>query len=423
MKDDYSVFEGHYDDAEQSVIGAVLTDNSLYPLVRSLKPEEFADEVHGDYWSIISREINAGHPVDAVLIADIMGPEHECYLNDLVYHLASTRNVGSYAAAVRKAAQKRALRKFSEHLCEELAAASADVPEIARQAQEKLAAQTPVDEAQSDSFADAVDETLASMEREIDQPSGVTTTIPWLNHHLGSFSGSRLYVLGGRPGHYKSVFAWQVAQAAGIEGKPVGFVSLEMGRQELIQRAFAREFDVDMGELRDPSRALLSRLRAFELDDFRNRPIYLDCHSKTFTEIEAKVKDWKSCHGIEIAIIDYLQLMKTAKTESRFAELAVISRGLKALSMDLNMPILALAQLSREVERQKRRPALYDLRESGNIEQDADVVLFLYSESKKDDKKRYWLHLAKNRNGPAHIDVELVPDGRHARIGERSPFK
>jgi replicative DNA helicase len=244
---------------------------------------------------------------------------------------------------------------------------------------------------------------------------GLPTDFKELDRLLSGLWPQDLVILAARPGMGKTALALTVALNVAKNGVPVGFFSLEMSKEQLVQRLLAAEAKIDQKRLRT---ARLEDEDWQKLIDAAGRvsaaPIYInDTPAPSVREIRAKAKRLKGERGLGLIVVDYLQLMQsTRRTENRQQEIAEISRSLKGLAKELDLPVLALSQLSRAVEqRQEKRPVMSDLRESGSLEQDADVIMFIYREEYylKDSEKKGIAEIivAKQRNGPVGT-VELA---------------
>lgn len=269
-------------------------------------------------------------------------------------------------------------------------------------------------------FPELVADTLEHAEktrrlRATNAVNGVSTTLPILNQLTGGFHGPKLIVIGGRPGTYKTAYALQVATRAGCAGTPVGFISLEMGFRELVTRQIANKLKVDGSELEHGDKKALAVAQAAREWTW---PVHIEDKLHSWPDIVARIIGWKYQHDIQLAVIDYLQIIHVPGKASRFEKLGEISRGAKLLAKRLGIPIMLLAQISRDVERDNRRPLLSDIRECGNVEQDADIVLFTHCQRQKDRPDQYEMILAKQRNGRARQRIRLQVNGAHYLIGE-----
>ena len=243
---------------------------------------------------------------------------------------------------------------------------------------------------------------------------GVPTGFKDLDEVLTGMQRSNLLILAGRPGMGKTSFALNIARHVAVEEKiPVGFFSLEMSQEELVDRLLVNQADIDAWRLKTGK---LSEKDFTQLSDamgeLAEAPLYIDdSPALSVMEMRTKARRLESEYGAKLLVVDYLQLAHSRNLENRVQEISEVSMGLKNLARELRIPVLALSQLSRAVEhRGTRKPQLADLRESGGIEQDADVVMFLYRED-QEDLENFKLMIAKHRNGPLKtIDLRFRGD-------------
>ncbi|KKQ87099.1 MAG: Replicative DNA helicase [Candidatus Woesebacteria bacterium GW2011_GWB1_38_8b] len=256
----------------------------------------------------------------------------------------------------------------------------------------------PVREALADSF-DRLDE----LHKQTEGIRGIPTGFSDLDDTLAGFQRSNLIILAARPGVGKTSLALNIAQNVAFKYKrPVGFFSLEMSREELVDRLLVAQADIDAwrlktGKLSEDDFTKLSNA----MGELAEVPIFIDdTPGLSILEMRTKARRLQVEAGVDLIVVDYLQLARSRQLENRVQEVSEISQGLKNLARELKVPVLAISQLSRAVEqRGDKRPQLADLRESGSIEQDADVVMFLWREN-DDDAQNYHLEIAKHRNGP-----------------------
>jgi replicative DNA helicase len=267
----------------------------------------------------------------------------------------------------------------------------------------------PIKDALAESF-DRLDE----LHKQAGGIRGIPTGFADMDNVLAGFQRSNLLILAARPGMGKTSLALNIAQYASVEHKiPVGFFSLEMSQEELVDRLLIAQADIDAwklktGKLNERDFASLSDA----MGELAEAPLYIDdTPGMSIMEMRTKARRLQAEHGAELLIVDYLQLAHSRNLENRVQEISEVSMGLKNLARELKVPVLAISQLSRAVEhRGTRRPQLADLRESGGIEQDADVVMFLYRED-EEDMENMKLYVAKHRNGPlATIDLRFRGD-------------
>jgi replicative DNA helicase len=281
------------------------------------------------------------------------------------------------------------------------------------------------------SVVDSYYEQLNYLQEHRGEVMGVQTGYRDFDQITGGLQRSDLIILAARPGTGKTSFAMSLAyNVAMYYSNTVAVFSLEMGREQLVQRLIAMETQIDTHRLRlgqVPDNQLKIVFDA--MGRLAQAPIYIeDTPGISIMELRSKARRLQSQHGVSLIIIDYLQLMSGRGKENRVQEVGEISRGLKALARELNVPVIALSQLSRAVEgRQSHIPMLSDLRESGSIEQDADIVMFIYRDelyNKDSDKKGIAeIHIAKHRNGPVGVvNMRFDPSTtRFADLTYRAP--
>ncbi|HHH44175.1 MAG TPA: replicative DNA helicase, partial [Gammaproteobacteria bacterium] len=398
------------------VIGGLLIDpQALYRIAEPLRPSDFADGRNARAYRVICRMLGAGETVDVVTVSEAGGGEL-AYLGRLAKDTPSAANVPAYAERVREAARRRTLARA---LQDGLARIERGEP-VAEVQQAVGNALDATCDSRGRSFSEIVGVALTQAETAREQrlsgsTLGVSWTLPLLNHLTGGLHGPKLVVLGGRPGTFKTAFALQVAARAAAQGRPVGFVSLEMAGPELAMRAIANELRLNGADLAHGDRETLKAAQQAQGWDW---PLFIEDRVSSWPDIAARVTGWKHRHGIELAVIDYLQIIRLHGKATRFEKLGEVSRESKLLAQRLGIPILLLAQISRAVEQDKRRPLLSDIRECGNVEQDADLVLFTHRRQCDDRPDEFELILAKQRNGPAGKVIRLHVDGPAYRIGE-----
>jgi len=382
-------------EAEMAVIGSVLIDKeALVKVMELVKVDDFYLEKHKAIFECISDLFNLDMPVDVVTLYDeltkkgiyeqIGGKE---YILDVVNSVPSTENSIHYAKIV---ADKSHLRKLIV-VCQEItessyeSKAAEEVTELAVQKIFDIVSGRDVDGAVHIKQILYHNYTkLAEMIENKGAISGVSTGFSELDNVLSGLKPATLILIAARPAMGKTSFAINIAQNVAIkEKKPVLIFSLEMAKEELVNRIISSEAKIDSKKISSGEITPEDMNKFLEIiDPLSNAPIYIDdTASITVTELRAKAKRLKLEKDLGLIVIDYLQLMSGRKSESRQVEVAEISRSLKILAKELSIPVIAVSQLSRGPEsRADNRPMLSDLRESGAIEQDADVVMFLYRE-------------------------------------------
>ena len=412
-------------EVERYVLGAVLLDeNALNKIIDILKPEYFYERKHSVIFKTMLSLYRSQEPIDSVTLfeelrkaGDLEKAGGAAYITQLTQDVSSAANVEYHARIV--------LEKW---ILRELITTSIDIADMAFQGGEDVFdildhAETKIFNISQESFKEsykdmksAVKETIEYIEaihsRDIANIA-VPTGFAGLDNLLGGFQKSDLIIVAARPSMGKTAFALSFARNAAIEHNvPIAIFSLEMSTTQLVTRLISAEARINAhlirtGKFKASDGQKISRTA----DKLINAPIFIDdTPAQSVLEIRAKARRLKQEHKIGMVVIDYLQLMTAGtKIESREREISLISRSLKALAKELNIPVVALSQLNRAVEqRHDKRPMLSDLRESGSIEQDADVVIFLYRPevynlTDKDGNSLEGIAeviVAKHRNGP-----------------------
>jgi replicative DNA helicase len=411
--------------AEQSVLGAILlSDRALYALVieEGLRPEDFYREHHGTIYRAMLALYNESEPVDELTVIDrlrTMGKLEDVGGRAAVDELAGTvpaaGHARRYAQIVREQALLRHLLKASYEVQEKVLGHDASPRELVEQA-EKAMLEVGRDDRQKDfrAIEAVLHEELDKLHRLSIEGTSLTGTpsgFKDLDGITGGFQPGHLIIIAARPAMGKSALVCNIAENAAVQHKrPVALFSLEMAEAELAQRFIASQARVKGEELR---KGRVAEKRWPKILEASNRlasaPLWVDDSSDVgLLEMRAKARRLHSqCEGgLGLIIIDYLQLMRTeSRYDSRVTAVGELSRGLKILARELGVPVIALSQLSRAVEqRPDKKPQLSDLRESGNLEQDSDLVMFIYRDDyyEEENSERPGeadLIIAKHRNG------------------------
>ena len=399
--------------AEQALLGALLANNKAYERVSEfLVPDHFADPIHGRIYGAISRRVEAGALADAVtlkaefehsgVLAEVGGT---AYLAQLLSAMVGIINAGEYGRAVHDAWIRRQLIDIGEVVVNNAFGAVAELDgsqqiEAAEQSLFDLAGMGGA-EGGFVTFKDALTEAIHTAERAFHRSggvSGLSTGLRDLDKKTGGMHPSDLLILGGRPGMGKSALATKIACSAAralqeearaidpdaVPKAAVAMFSLEMSAEQLATRLLAEESRISGDRIRRGDIGQKDFDRFVQVSrEISSLPLHIDdTPAITLSAMRTRCRRLKRTKGLALIVVDYLQLMRPAagtRPENRVVEISQITMGLKALAKELNVPVLALAQLSRAVEsREDKRPQLADLRESGSIEQDADVVMFIY---------------------------------------------
>jgi len=417
-------------DAEMAILGSMLLDKeSIYQAVELLQEDCFYKEAHKKIYSAIIKLFSDNKAVDLItiieelknsgLLDEVGGPAYLAHLTSIV---PTTANFAHYARIVKEKALTRSLINASTHIVSECYGDDHDVEDLIDKAGHiifDLISQKK--EARISSFKDLLKgsiETIESLSQKAGMMTGIETGFKELDMNTLGLQPSDLIIVAGRPSMGKSAFASSIIEyVAVVKRLPVAFFSLEMSKEQVVQRILCSHARLDVRKARggflsgaDWAGVVASAGKLSEA------PIYVDDQPAiSILELRAKARRMKSQNDIKLIVLDYLQLMQgPARSENRQQEISEISRSLKALARELNIPIIAISQLNRAVEqRVDRRPMLSDLRESGAIEQDADLVMFLFREevyNRTDDNKGIAeVIIAKQRNGPtASVRVTFI---------------
>ena len=423
--------------AEKSVLGAVLIDSSVLNIVAEfLKSDHFYLSEHKMVYSAMLILFEKQEPIDLITIQNQLKHQGnlkkvggKSYLSELIDTVPTSAYIEHYARIVKECFAKRKLIELSSRLVEKSFDEKTDVKKLLDDAEVQIFALSQ--EHLHRDFIELKEILAESFERLEDfmkkgaQFRGVATRYVDLDRKLSGMQDSNLLVLAARPGVGKTTFALNIALNVAIKDKlPVGFFSLEMSKEELVDRLLVGQADIDAwrlktGKLSDEDYKALTDA----MGDLSEAPIYIDdTPGSSILEMRTKARKLKIEKNLKLLIVDYMQLAIGGRYfESRVQEVSAISQGLKNLARELRIPILAVSQLSRAVEqRGSKKPQLADLRESGAIEQDADVVMFLYQEDEGEDlieqnKRMIKLSIAKHRNGPTG-EIELMFRGDRVKF-------
>jgi replicative DNA helicase len=430
----------HSDDAEKSVLGSIILDKeALFEVLEILSAEDFYSEMHREIYQAVVALYRKGESVDMLTVSEELKKRNSLemvggrsYIAQLSSMVPSTANAAQYAKIVGEKALLRRLINASSEIMEQAY-------------QEKLAPEQIMDQAEQAVFQiaqtrqkrdfEALKDILYTNLNRIDEVAkleggltGLTTGFSSLDKQTSGLQKSDLIIVAARPSMGKTAFALNIAQQAALKGDAsVLIFSLEMSKEQLGQRLLSMEAKVEMQKLKTGSleRADWDQIYS-AIDKLSAAKIYIDdTPGISVLEIKNKSRRLKAEKGLDLIVIDYLQLMSIeGKVESRQQEISALSRYLKQLAREMECPVIVLSQLSRAPEqRSDHRPVLSDLRESGSIEQDADIVMFLYRDeyyNPETDKPNICeINIAKHRSGPTGT-VEVTWLGKYTRFVDRS---
>lgn len=434
-------------DAEKSVLGAVLLDkNAIIKIVDVVSSPDFYDDNHGIIFEAMLTLFEKRRPIDIVTLTEQLEGEDQLssvggagYLADIVNITPSAANVVHYAKIVADKAVLRRLIEAATNIGELGFDEDTDLSDTLDKAEQSLFAVSqkfmkdkfvPVKDILTEAF-DRIDK--IHKDKDTGALRGVPSGFRDLDGLTAGLQKSDLIILAARPSMGKTAFALNIAENVAIDAKiPVGIFSLEMGKEQLVDRLLSSQAGVDSWKLRTGNLTDEDFPRiGYAMGVLAEAPIFIDdTAGQNVMEIRAKARRLQMEHGLGLIIIDYLQLMegkaRAGGDANRVQEISEISRSLKGLARELNVPVIALSQLSRAVEqRPDKHPQLSDLRESGSIEQDADIVMFLYRDEYYDpdsDRKGITeVGIKKHRNGPiGTVELYFTPEQMRFRDLEKS---
>ncbi len=413
----------HNLEAEQNILGCLLIEkDSIIKIADIIEPQDFYEPKHSILYEVINELFNKRSAIDLVTVSNLLKDKKQLdnvggnlYLTELADSVVTTDHIFQYATIVKQKSTLRKLIKAGNSIISLGHKETEETEELLEEAEKALfnVSQTFL----KDRFIHIKDLLANIFEKISDlhdeegakKYRGIASGFNSLDHILSGFQSSDLVIVAARPSMGKTAFALNVAQNAAKNNKNVGIMSLEMSKEQLVERMFCSLLQVDSwkmktGQLTEDDFGRIGQI----MDELNRYKIFIDDSiTGSIPELRAKARRLQMEHGLDILIIDYLQLMSNNASTyggNRVQEISEISRSLKGLARELHIPIIALSQLSRAVEnRPDKRPQLSDLRESGAIEQDADVVLMMYREDYyEEDTERKGItdiFIRKHRNG------------------------
>lgn len=426
----------HDDLAEKSLLGAILIDkDAMVDVAEFLHSQFFYNSRHADIYSAMLSLYESHEPIDVVTVTAQLKKEgklRSCggttYLSELLGIVPTSAHAERYGRIIQENYTKRQLIAAAAKITESAFQDEGDAKRVLDHAEQEIFSISqesmrrdfiPIKAALTASF-DRLDE----LHKQQGGLRGISTGFPDLDVKLAGMQNSNLLILASRPGTGKTAMALNIAQHTASEQKiPTGIFSLEMSKEELVDRLLVAQADIDAwrlktGRLSDDDFTRLSEA----MGELAEAPLFIDdTPGLSILEMRTKARRLQIEEGVKLLIVDYLQLVDCGrKFDNRVQEVSVISQSLKNLARELRVPILACSQLSRAVEQRGRKvPELSDLRESGSIEQDSDVVMFLYREEQDQEKwgERIFtkLRIAKHRNGPLG-EIDLIFRGDRIRF-------
>jgi replicative DNA helicase len=421
----------HSIDAEESVLGAVLlSGDAANVALEMLHAEDFYKPSHQQIFEIIRQLFDANEPIDAVTVSEGLRRDGSLdrmggidFLTNLIDSVPSTSNVEYYAGIVEEHSLRRRLMKVGGDIGVIAGQMTAPITEVVDRAEQAVFA---VAERQVGDGLQAIDgllgpaiEKAEELQRSGSAVTGISTGFRDLDKKLAGLHPTNLIIIAARPGMGKSALALNMAQNVALNGNTVAIFSLEMSREEVVTRMLCAKGRIDSQKLRTGAlhESDFTKLSNAAGALYKQNIFVDDSPGLTVTEIRAKCRRLRRKPGLDLVVVDYLQLMDGSGQENRQQEIAMISRSLKSLARELHVPIIALSQLNRGVEsREDKRPRLGDLRESGAVEQDADVVMFIYRDEyyfpeKVESKGIAEVVISKHRQGGVgKVEMTFLPE-------------
>ena len=432
-------------EAEQSIIGAAIQDRNALKKMLEMEISDFSEPAHRVLFSALQEMDRKNMPVDLVTMDSTLSAENKLeliggttYLMQLISITPTTANVSTYIRIVRECAARRKLKKIGEALIAASGNMSRELDEVREKAALTIREVKTAGSVAIVNQQDAMIETYGKLEqaqRKEGQPEKdrILTGIKKLDKMTGGLYGSKLMIIGARPSVGKSIFAMTICMNAAKQGKRVLYVSLEMETDELMEREFAAVSMVPLTEITSDEITQEGWANLAEaMGPMSTLPLFYCTEAHHLEEVRKAAYSLYENGGIDLVCVDYIQLLETYKNRnSRQEEVADISRGLKRLAQELKIPVIALSQLNRGSSREKRPPTMSDARESGAIEQDANIFLLLHDpdvdELKSEDLRRLhknlkdrgmkliYVNVDKNRQGKKGV-FYIAFDGDHMRF-------
>ena len=427
-------------EAEQSAIGAALVDSAIFPhLLELLKPEYFYRPQHKSIFSIMSNMFISGQTIDFVTVLDKVKNEGifendndaKSYFVNLVQIVPSVSNVEAYADIIRDKYRIRMLMEAAKQIEEEATEGSVEAQSLLDSAEQKIYeirqggrahGLTKIDEAVLETYDKLQKLSGSDKSKYLGTPTGFKD----IDDALTGLNRSDLIIIAGRPGHGKTTFALNIASNVALkQKKKVVIFSIEMSIEQLVSKILSSEAGIDSKAFRTGDMTTDEWYRLTEAAQVLSKTeLYFDDSAGiTVAEIKAKLR---RVEDVGLLVIDYLQLMSAGKVmNNRVLEISEITRGLKILAREFDIPVILISQLSRSSDKEKREPRLSDLRDSGSIEQDADIVLILDRDKDKDEDEQKNVAnciIAKNRHGETGTK-QLSWDGTHSRFRNLDPYR
>ena len=425
----------HDEEAERAVLGSLMIDaRAITKVADVLRASDFYAGSHQKIFQAAVDLFAKNEPIDIVSVTNILNAKHElesvggsAYLADLINVVPSSAHIAHYAKIIKEKKIMRDLIAVSADITESVFDGSQPAANVLDTIEQKIFSLT--NQSHDKNFIHIKEELASAYERieKLHQGGGalrgVTTGFEGLDNYLSGMQKSDLIILGARPSLGKTTLALNITRAAAVRDKvPVGIFSLEMSKEQIVDRLIAAEAQVPLWRLRTGRLDMATDFELIQgaLDRLSQIPIFIDdSPSPNIIQIRSIARRLQAEHGLGLVVIDYVQLIQPlSNSDNVVQQFTEISHGLKALARELNVPVLAISQLNRAVDaREIKVPRLSDLRETGSWEQDADVVMFIYRKDRDklepslEEENSASIIVAKHRNGPiGTVDVKFDPE-------------
>ena len=420
----------HSTEAEESVLGALLmSEDAVNEVMDKLEPDDFYHPSHRSIYEAVRTLFNANSAIDAITVSEELRRSGQldriggvAYITRLLDIVPSAANVEYYAGVVEEYSQRRHLIKAGSTITDLAMRLDDEIHQVLDRAEQTVlgvAGRKVGDSMQAIGplFFSTLEE-LEELEARGSEVTGLSTGFRDLDRKLTGLHPANLVIIAARPAMGKSALTANIATNVAMEGRPVAMFSLEMSKEEVATRMLCSVARIDSMKVRTGNLGDKAWPRLTDAaGKLYNAPVFVDDSPViTVTDIRAKCRRLKRQHGLDLVVVDYLQLMQGAPKENRQQEIAEISRSLKNLARELEVPILAVSQLNRNLEsREDKRPRLGDLRESGSLEQDADIVIFIYRDEyyneQSDRQGIAEVVVAKHRAGSTGtVEMTFMPE-------------
>ena len=416
-------------EAEQCVLGAALQDQKSVERLKELTEEDFTEPEHRVLYAAILESAAKGNPPDIVLMHTMLSEQNklamiggDMFLMSLIANVPSTANMKFYIKTVKECTMRRKLEAIGKELIQKSGYMDESVDEIREKAALAVKEVKGTGAVNLISQEEAVMMTFEKLDenqkRDGESKNRIMTGISRLDKMTGGLSGSKLLIIGARPSVGKTIFAMTICMNAAKQGKKVLYISCEMDATELVEREFAGSSLVPLTEITGDEIKPESWVKLAEsLGELSVKPIYYGTEIHFVEDVRKAAFQLYESVGLDLICVDYIQLLKTMqKRNSRQEEVSDISRMLKWLAQELKIPVIALSQLNRASSREKRPPTMAEARESGAIEQDANIFLLLHdpdaSELKNEDLRRLSGNLEKQGMKLIHVNVDKNRQGK-----------